>query len=493
MKVWRGAGTFTRLAGTDRTIHFEAMPPHLAKGTTDLYEVVLFRRLRSAVAAGIISSVRPSGGSIYFLLGTVLHQLLSGPKDGERALFLVNASFGPALEALKLFAQLQATNPIKVTALCQHSEYARGLTVLHRSIEAPGNPVILGTARLGTLPDCLPLAGPPNSLILIDLFKQMHDDIPGLIRRQFGADAVAKPGLMIAGRVSYGRPIPVQNVLNDKNVLASVKDIIETCLSLGLHGSYLLLEDFDRSFFLPFDGRYALMVLCVFTEPRPLNAALGFRPLDAPLESAGRDLVVFQRTETDRNYDLWFDAEMPEVGLEVEPDWKQWADDRKWDPSNVDWTGGTARYDVELFSYHTITGKNDVNARVRRILSLDENGSHASAFGHMMMARLLASSDPTASVYAVLKGIDLVDSEPRAVAFLLAFLRDSPASQSFEKPRRSEESEWDRAALTDVLRALRESGFGPVFLAAERLAKLGERAFGAESRRHKIFQELLDS
>ena len=112
MKLWRGAGNFTQISGTDRTIHFEGIPPHLISGTTELYEFVLLRRLRRALEERTLSGLTSTGGSIYLLIGAVLAELLGYAESSRRTLYLLNAFFGPALEGLKLLEQGRRTGPV---------------------------------------------------------------------------------------------------------------------------------------------------------------------------------------------------------------------------------------------------------------------------------------------------------------------------------------------------------------------------------------------
>lgn len=490
MKLWRAAGRFTKLAGTDRIIHFEALPGHLLNGSTDLYEVVLFRRLRRALASGALSEVSATGASIYLLVGSVLHHLLSRRANRAEVLALANESFGPSLEALKLLEFGKPIKPISVHAYCRHGEFSRGFDVLHRQVEGLPTAVTVESVSHGQGKDVLPITRDGRPLVVVDLFKRSPHVLSEVLRAQFSRREQDEAPLLVIARVSREGGTPVDTVLGGSGALPAFEDIATWCRANGIHGSYLLLDDFDRDFFLPFQARYAVLILYATRDPEDRISDIGFRQIDQPETAPSTGLVVFERRPGDTSYEQSFGAELPDVGIEAEPDWTAWARERDWDPTVEVWTDGTHRFDGDLFTYHRVMGKKDVESRARTILSKDRDGSHVGPFGSVMIAKLLAKVDPKVAVFAIFRALDMVDCEPGQTAFLMHFLSNGKVP-SQDPPTSLTPRSRDEEALSAALRVIDSDEFGRPGLSAPEIGVLAERAFGASSARAGLLVKIL--
>ena len=110
--LYRAAGRFTALKGTDRILHFIQALPNAIHASTDAYEVVLYRSLRRAVRDGTVTSVEPDGSSFYLLVASIFFRLITRKFRPVQRIRHLNAKLGAEFEGLKLFAETREINPV---------------------------------------------------------------------------------------------------------------------------------------------------------------------------------------------------------------------------------------------------------------------------------------------------------------------------------------------------------------------------------------------
>lgn len=465
MKLWRAIGNFSSLAGTDRVVHFQAMSEDSIRMSADLFEIISFRKLGRALKDGVIEELDPRINSLYLLLGSILHRLVRRPGRSISTIFSVNDSFGPLLEALKLLSWRGSGRAVKYSPRCESVRYARGLKSLHGDGVGPGTGYFLGDVQIETIGMFRGISTGDRDLVVVDLVKQRSDLALPLLEKQFAyGDGAPKGALLLIVRAALQEGTNVTDVFGRRINLPSVGGIQEWCEAAGLTVSYLLLNDFDRSFFLPFNGDYALAVFYISSDRADSFQDMGFRAGDSRTYRGSTELTLFDAGTGAKNYDASFTAPLEMVDEVPEPNWRAWKEARDWNPAVVSWDGGEYPADLPVFGLHLYAGRRSYETQIQKLAMLSISEPVLSPVGLLFAAYGLHKSSWSGGLFCCLRAMRDTDHDPTFVEFLCRFV--------YEKANKPMPRAVDAFEAIDNL----ERGLGRVF---ETLHDTGWLAVGA--------------
>lgn len=416
MKLFRSFGVFTTQANSDVTVHFQKMQGDDFRGTTELYEVALFRRLRRAMAAGTITDLRSSGGSFYLLLASAVTRLFEENGNRFRKIVHLNESIGPLLEALRLLRQADGGDLIEYLAYIADWPHYRAFNYLNSipdnnsgEISAHALPT---NGRLGPVP----VSGNSTVLIVLDLLKLSADRLTHILDRHFSE--VKPPPALVVARVAKDHAVEVTDVIGNRYTMPSIVDLATWCVKKSLRCSYLLLEDFDRDFILPFEGRYGvgLFYFCHASE-NPFSS-FGFQPLISSQEPSRNLPMVAETVDGMCNYDASFQTALPSLSDVSEPDWLAWKEARDWDTGARDWTGGANQWDGLIHVLRSSKRPDAIEA-VEQIAGADAAHRQLSVYGLVVLASSPGTMRPNIRMDIALQAAHQCDGDVVIMEFLV--------------------------------------------------------------------------
>lgn len=359
MKLWRSAAAFTTLKGSDRVIHAKTFPVDQTPEALELYEVMMLRRIRRAIHDRVLTKVESAGGSFYLFIGSVLYRLLNRPGAAMARVCHLRVRFAPAFEALKLLSQGKQGQPISNDFWCVSHDAKAQFASLHRTFEHLPSSVILGVVHANQSSGMRSATEefPNGDLIVVDLFKSTSDSIVAKLTTHFGDREHAAPVLLIA-RVAIGLGIEVIDVIGRQQILPSLSEMSAMCAQCGVSALYTFFGDFDRSYFLPFDGDYGVFIGYFAKRTANLDPSasvlhdLGFRELTPTETSTSTMVAPASGLGKTLNYYATFSDRLPLLDSYEEPDWRSWAKERDWDPNSVDWSTSSPQENSLIYSLY---------------------------------------------------------------------------------------------------------------------------------------------
>ena len=108
-------------------------------------------------------------------------------------------------------------------------------------------------------------------------------------------------------------PIRVVDVYNNSYKIPSLSSIARKCEEQNMWASLLLLNDFDREYFLPFEGTYGVVILHIVPKSENLFLGEKFQQLTLDGASGAKDFVILNRDQNYKNYDSLFSFELPSL------------------------------------------------------------------------------------------------------------------------------------------------------------------------------------
>lgn len=419
--LYRAAGRFTVLKGTDRILHFVESIPNAIHASTDMYEVVLFRALRRSVRSGAVTSINPDGSSFYLLMASMLHRLASRADRPVSRIRHLNAKLGAEFEGLKLLAESRESPPLWFDALFRTRVVAQDFDILHRRIDRFESNVRIGETR--TSKDYVAFRASPDAqtIDIIDWFKERPEPVREFLGERF-AEGSQTQRLFAVMRCGWDEAIDVQDMFGESYTLPAMSDIRADCAALGLHASVLFLHDFDRDFLLPFEGTYGLALVYVTPEEGDLFTEAGFRDIADDAMGQRRAVVTTDRIEQPKSYDALFSAELPELAEPGDRDWKRWKAERDWDPSDVDWRVGPHRGDAMIIPVAAHSRSDQTKQLALSLLGETSGDPLLSTEGMIQASAALRPLAPLESFYAAFVALDQAREAPRLVGYICELL-----------------------------------------------------------------------
>lgn len=420
--LYRAAGRFTVLKGTDRILHFVEAIPNAIHASTDMYEVVLFRALRRSMRAGQLTSIDADGSSFYLLMASMLHRMSTRESRPINRIRHLNAKLGAEFEGLKLLAEKQRSNPLWFDALFQNRSIAQDFDILHRKIDQFESSVRVGENRVSETYVAFRSEPGSETIDIIDWFKENPLPIKEFMAERFAEESQTQR-LFAVIRGGWDERIDVQDLFGGSYALPSMSDIRQACSSLGLYASVLFLHDFDRDFLLPFEGTYGLALIYVTRWEDDLFQEAGFRDIADDAMGQQRAVVTTDQLEQPRSYDALFSAELPELEEPSNRDWNDWKTRRDWDPGAHDWSVGRARGDAMIIPVAAHSDSEQAATIARSLLIDDPNDPWLTAEGMVQAAAVLHRQAPLESFYAAFLAMDRAREAPRTVGYICELLR----------------------------------------------------------------------
>jgi hypothetical protein len=446
VKLWVNSGFFVKMRGTDSIVHFGTMGIENLRTVTDLYEVVLFRKLRRALLSGTISQAESMGGSLGLVLASAVMRILESRPGHVARIVHLNETCGPLLEALRLLrASGGGDHQLHYSAFIPIVQHVRYFKAFHELVvdDDPDitTDLVSTEGRLGQLP-----VAAKDTLTIADLFKLDSSRLFWILEQQFGVGESSSPMLLVV-RISLVRETKVTDVTGARYVMPSLERIANWCRERSLGASYLLLEDFDRDFLLPFEGRYGVCLLYVSHAVEDPFTGFGFKNIqDTGAGGAGLPAVM-ESVSRQRNYDVTFNARLPHFEDESEPDWHAWTTEREWDPSHVDWTAGPCPGDPFVFAVRSEKSQ-DVMDCFAQLNVADLRAPQLGVFGLLQIAICGTELPVVDRVSLVLRAAQRADGDNVGVEFCVRNLHDAM------RVRRSGVAKDGLAALIEVFLAV---------------------------------------
>ncbi len=447
MKLSRHAGLFVKIRGSESVVHFGAINLADLKIVADLYEVVLFRKLRRALSNGLISQAESSGASLGLVLASAVTRIIGARPRSATTITHLNETCGPLLEALRLLRAGGGREArMHYRAFIPNLEHVRYFRAFNEVIAETEPDIttdwISTKGRLGPVP----ILAADTTLAVVDLFKTDSSSLFRILDRQFSADAESAP-LLIVARVALESGIEVTDVTGLSYVLPSLAQIADWCEGREVTASYLLLEDFDRDFLLPFEGRYSVCLLYVTVGKDPEFRGFGFRAIGDSRHGGTQLPAVVETVTRQRNYDLSFNAKLPHFEAEPEPDWRAWAEERAWDPAPLNWSGGPSPGDPFVFAVRSEKTP-DVMECFAQLARVDVDAPQLGSFGLLQTAVCATDLPIVDRVSMMLRAVERENGDPMLVEFLARNLHDAT------KTRRSGGTATSLADLVRVFPAI---------------------------------------
>ena len=420
--LYRAAGRFTVLKGTDRILHFVESIPNAIHASTDMYEVVLFRALRRSVRSGAVTSINPDGSSFYLLMASMLHRLASRRERPISRIRHLNAKLGAEFEGLKLLAETRELPPLWFDAQFQTRTVAQDFDILHRRIDRFESSVKIGETR--TSADYVAFRPAPGTqtIDIIDWFKEKPEPVRDFLGQRF-AEGSQTQRLLAVMRCGWDAAIDVQDMFGESYTLPAMSDIQADCAALGLRASVLFLHDFDRDFLLPFEGAYGLALVYVTPDGDDLFTEAGFRDIADDAMGQQRAVVTTDQIEQPKSYDALFSAELPELAEPGQRDWHRWKAERDWDPSGIDWQAGPHRGDAMIIPVAAHSSSEQTKQLALSLLGETTGEPLLSIEGMIQASAALRPLAPLESFYAAFLALDQAREAPRMVGYACELLR----------------------------------------------------------------------
>jgi hypothetical protein len=446
VKLWVNSGLFVKMRGTESIVHFGAMGTEDLRTVSDLYEVVIFRKLRRALLSGTISQAESMGGSLGLVLASTITRILESRPGRVNRIVHLNETCGALLEALRLLrASGGRDRQLHYSAFIPIVQHVRYFKAFHELVidDDPDitTDLVSTKGRLGHLP-----VADKGSLVIADLFKLDASRLFWILEQQFGVEGPCSPMLLVV-RISLERDTQVTDVTGARYVMPCLDRIATWSREHSLFASYLLLEDFDRDFLLPFEGRYGVCLLYVSHAMEDAFTGFGFENIhETAVVGAGLPAVM-ESVSRQRNYDATFNAKLPYFEDEPEPDWRAWSTDREWDPSQVDWTTGPCPGDPFVFAVRSEKSQ-EVMDCFTQLSGADLEVPQLGVLGLLQIA-ICGTGLPTVDrVSLVLRAAQRANGDEIGVEFCVRNLYDAM------RVRRSGSAKGGLAALIEVFRAV---------------------------------------
>jgi hypothetical protein len=426
-KLTRYAGFFTVLRGSDSVVHFRAIDTSTLRGALELYEVMLYRGMRRVAedqAIGNIDSVKPT---LALIAATAIDRLVENTPAELFHLTFMREFLGTTLEALRLVRCFRESRQIKVSATFSDRTFLTGFSFLHRGLSGAQENIIIGPLSVELPYSRTAIRDGSASLAVANLLKSDSNQLWQILDHQYASITGDTSSLLLVARTSIdGVDVSVQDINGNEYKLPDLHKIQRWCESYQLFATVLRLDDMDRDFLLPFEGRYAVSILYISAQPTNLLQKIGFRPLTEALQSDRLgSVVVFDETAV-RNYDQIFEPDLPTSPNSIfhETDRLPWDDD--WDPNKItDWRGGNGAHDPFVYAHQLSTADYGLEAMVRDLVMSSLCTLHGRALGdHALIyaAWILKSTDSPTSLACVLDIIIRHQKKPRQVRQLIRIL-----------------------------------------------------------------------
>jgi hypothetical protein len=228
--------------------------------------------------------------------------------------------------------------------------------------------------------------------------------------------------------------IRVTDVTGASYALPSIREISEWCKKHSIFASYLLLENFDRDFLLPFKGRSGVSLLHFTSLESEKFTNLGFRDIYDNSVIKGGLPMVLEQVSKQKNYNITFNVKLPIFGDDPEPDWEAWREAHDWDPSGLDWSGGPCPGDPFVFAVRSEKSA-DVMRCFAELCDLDRESQQLGVFG-MLQIVICASDFPVeARIAFIFRAVLRANREPEVIEFLVRNLHDAKGAYRLDAVR----------------------------------------------------------
>ncbi len=419
--LYRAAGRFTALKGTDRILHFIQALPNAIHASTDAYEVVLYRSLRRAVRDGTVTSVEPDGSSFYLLVASIFFRLITRKFRPVQRIRHLNAKLGAEFEGLKLFAETREINPVYFDPIFPYQRLRDEFEVLHTKMDRLGSNVKNGVAK--TLSTYEPSSDDHKMEILefLDYFKDNSTPITPILSNIFKTGDPNKRLLAVV-RCTWDEPVHVTNIFGVSFTLPSVNDLRRVCQDRRLFGSLLYLEGFDRDFLLPFEGSCGVALVYLTRDREDLFVEAGFNSLQDKSDEATRAVISYQNLARTKSYDDLFSSQLPELAADKQTDWHTWKKHRDWNPAVLDWKTGYYRGDAMIMAT-AFSGSPMATKLAPSLINDNFEDPLLSTEGFVYSAAVLNENSPLESLYAIFTALQRSLGNPRQIAYLAELLK----------------------------------------------------------------------
>jgi len=420
-KLFRMCGRFTVDAGSGEIVHFLKNDLGTVRNCTELHEILMFRKLRTAIQKKTVLTIEQNHYSIYLLLGAILLRILA-PSGSPLFTFVHgNARLAPEIDAFNLLTFGRNKEKIEVEVLTSqlnldavkalHVDYSDNSEVKINSVSV-FNDDFSNVFTTGQEP-----------LYYFDFLGDRSDRFWHVFSL-FEARAKGPAMLFVVIRASRQQGLMVQDVEGRTWDLPSVFDIATACEARGLTASYLYLMDFDRDSLLPFDGDYGVALIHMVSEHVEPLLEEGFQRLRPLGNASGSELAVSKPINLVRNYNDNFVTAVPLIDGYQEPDWHKWKSEGDWDPGRHDFLETVYPGDVVVWNA-TYSRRSDLSSReaVDYFRSMPKNSANLSIDGLLQCAYVARGN--AAVVYELLcQAVKITDGDVAATRNLILALSD---------------------------------------------------------------------
>jgi hypothetical protein len=130
--LYRGAGRFVTMRGSDQIVQFYELPEHMLRSSSDLHEILLYRSFRRALRDDQVQELSVEALSFYFYAATFLHEALARQEGAPVRVIHHNEELGLLCEGLKLVTALRKIDwDIEYRGLFTNTTDEDGFDILH--------------------------------------------------------------------------------------------------------------------------------------------------------------------------------------------------------------------------------------------------------------------------------------------------------------------------------------------------------------------------
>ena len=410
----RAAGRFTNFHKSDVVVNFVELPEHMLKGSTDLYEVILYRSLRRGIRTGAIQGLGASGESFYLIVASILRDIIACKPRRNTEIVNQNETLGSLFEALKLIGEISDLKNTSFHPKFSDMEHRDGFRVLHEIADNLGSDIdfiIDDEVREEAV-------GNNRRIFLWDFFNTSSDKFSLALNEIIDAAKSDNNECIVIGRVSVEKPIRVVDVYNNSYRIPSLSSIAKTCEEHKLWASFFLFHNFDRDYFLPFEGIYGVAVLHIVPKSEDLFLGAEFRQLTFDGTSGAKDLVISKRDQNYKSYDSLFSFELPSVQENKEPDWNNFKSTYSTDLTLAVWNGGQFIADPAIMALFTVEENSKVEEFVYTITSADKDKNWLSVRGLCHAAVIMRYNHPEETVRFLFRAMQYAGDDHRTVKYI---------------------------------------------------------------------------
>lgn len=332
-------GLFIKVKGTDQVIHLDRYWPHTVDESTELWELTTLRLLRRAISEGKIQELETEKTSLNLFVSLLLFHLA---KKERREVEIHESCCGISVyyEALKFWQTIhkQSNIAFKFHAAFRTKGVEDTFNFLHKEIEdnvflkTLGN-IAYDSDQIGLISKQLE----NGAIVVLSTLKHNAQIIPEVFKVLSDNEDTRNGSILLIFRATRGAPTTVFDIQTNKYELPSLFPTLKTLSDHGWHLSYFYAHNFDKDYLLPFDGDQGICILHAAGTAEKLINGFSFSCYSGQSDNLQQDTIIPYDERILNSHEAFFSWDLPAFELQSEPDWRQWADEWRWDPSQIAW------------------------------------------------------------------------------------------------------------------------------------------------------------